>query len=50
MDTRGDTAGRGERTGEKRRATLRCGAASLTATARRGACRRHGGRAGEDAR
>jgi hypothetical protein len=50
MDTEGDKVGQGDVTGEKRHATLRCGAASLTATARHAECMRHGGRAGEAAR
>ncbi|MEV6762678.1 DUF6380 family protein [Streptomyces sp. NPDC051105] len=37
-------------TGEKRQATLRCGVASLTATARPAPFHRHGGRPGEAAR
>ncbi|MEU2286604.1 DUF6380 family protein [Streptomyces sp. NPDC013178] len=49
MDT-GDKVDQGDVTGEKRHATLRCGAASLTATARRAEAGRHGGRAGEGAR
>ncbi|MFD4570849.1 DUF6380 family protein [Streptomyces sp. NPDC058417] len=44
----GARAGVGE--GETRYATLRSGAASLTATARRAECNRHGGTAGEGAR
>ncbi|MCN9241616.1 hypothetical protein NGF19_12570 [Streptomyces sp. RY43-2] len=38
------------RIGEKRQATLRCGAASLTETARRASFKHHGGPAGEAAR
>ncbi|MFF3935730.1 DUF6380 family protein [Streptomyces phaeofaciens] len=49
MDTVGDTMGRGDATGEKRHATLRSGAASLTATARRAGFTHHGGYAGEGA-
>ncbi|MFE0452691.1 DUF6380 family protein [Streptomyces sp. NPDC058914] len=49
MGTQDASAGRGDGTGEKRHATLRRGAASLTATTRRARCRRHGGRAGEGA-
>ncbi|MET8247041.1 DUF6380 family protein [Streptomyces sp. NPDC005202] len=45
-----DNSVQGDSTGEKRRATLRCWTASLTATAGRGAPRRHGGRTGEGAR
>ncbi|MER5528521.1 DUF6380 family protein [Streptomyces sp. NPDC002677] len=45
-----DKVGQAEPTGEKRQATLRCGAASLTATARPAPFHRHGGRAGEAAR
>jgi hypothetical protein len=37
-------------TAEKRQATLRCGAASLTATACRASFRHHGGPAREEAR
>ncbi|MER6352703.1 DUF6380 family protein [Streptomyces sp. NPDC001634] len=40
----------GDSTGEKRQATLRCGAASLTATTRRASFKHHGGPAGEEAR
>ncbi|WP_373311872.1 DUF6380 family protein [Streptomyces aurantiogriseus] len=43
----GDKVDQGDVTGEKWHATLRCGAASLTATARRAEVRRPGGRAGE---
>jgi hypothetical protein len=50
MDTQDDTVDQGDVTGEKWQATLRCGAASLTATARRAQFERHGGRAGEGAR
>lgn len=45
-----ETADQGDGTGEKRCATLRRGAASLTATARRAECKRHGRRTGEGAR
>ncbi|MFG2937741.1 DUF6380 family protein [Streptomyces sp. NPDC048282] len=45
-----DKVGQGDSTGEKRQATLRCGAASLTATARPVPFRRGGGQAGEGAR
>ncbi|WP_374106259.1 DUF6380 family protein [Streptomyces sp. TRM70350] len=45
-----DTLGQSDADGEKRRATLRGRAASLTATACHGASTRHGGRAGEGAR
>ncbi|MFI9645415.1 DUF6380 family protein [Streptomyces sp. NPDC052040] len=37
-------------TGGAPRATLRCGAASLTATLRRASFKHHGGPAGEEAR
>ncbi|WP_375803632.1 DUF6380 family protein [Streptomyces sp. A012304] len=50
METRGETVDQGDDTGAKRHATLRGGAASLTATARRAQCTRHGGHAGEGAR
>ncbi|MGW7380879.1 DUF6380 family protein [Streptomyces olivochromogenes] len=40
----------GDSTGEKRHATLRCGAASLTATACRAVFNQHGGPARKDAR
>ncbi|MEU1596374.1 DUF6380 family protein [Streptomyces sp. NPDC005708] len=40
----------GHSTAEKRQATLRCGAASLTATACRASFKHHGGPAGEEAR
>ncbi|MFF8970969.1 DUF6380 family protein [Streptomyces sp. NPDC014995] len=50
MDTLGETVGRGDGTADKRHATLRRGAASLTATARRAPLERRGGRAGEAAR
>ncbi|MER6564368.1 DUF6380 family protein [Streptomyces sp. NPDC001027] len=43
MDVPGDGVGHGDATGEKRCATLRCGAASLTATAC-GAAFKHQGR------
>ncbi|WP_461076765.1 DUF6380 family protein [Streptomyces deserti] len=48
----GQTVGpvQGDVTGEKRRATLRCGAASLTETAARAPFQQYGGRAGEGAR
>ncbi|MFC3575046.1 DUF6380 family protein [Streptomyces yaanensis] len=39
----------GDSIGEKRQATLRCGAASLTETARRASFKHHGGPAGEEA-
>ncbi|MFJ9351634.1 DUF6380 family protein [Streptomyces sp. NPDC101237] len=45
-----DTVGPADATGGKRQATLRCGSASLTATARPAPYHRHGGRAGEAAR
>ncbi|MEU2623716.1 DUF6380 family protein [Streptomyces sp. NPDC007157] len=45
-----DEVGQAGAAGEKRQATLRCGAASLTATARPAPFHRHGGRAGEAAR
>ncbi|MEV7324815.1 DUF6380 family protein [Streptomyces sp. NPDC093970] len=45
-----DKVGQADATGGKRQATLRRGAASLTATARRAPFHRHGGRAGEAAR
>ncbi|MER7836958.1 DUF6380 family protein [Streptomyces sp. NPDC096040] len=45
-----DKVGQADSTGEKRQATLRRGAASLTATARSAPFHRHGGRAGEAAR
>ncbi|MEU4876377.1 DUF6380 family protein [Streptomyces sp. NPDC021608] len=50
MDAAGDGHGRGGAAGEKRRATLRCGAASLTATARGAQFKHHGGPAREGAR
>ncbi|MFE7650545.1 DUF6380 family protein [Streptomyces phaeoluteigriseus] len=51
MDPRGDNdVDQGDAAGEKRHATLRRGAASLTATARRAEFDRHGGRTGEGAR
>ena len=40
----------GDLIGEKRQATLRCGAASLNETARRASFKHHGGPAGEEAR
>ncbi|MFD7133358.1 DUF6380 family protein [Streptomyces sp. NPDC059894] len=49
MGPTSDPADRGDGTGEKRHATLRRGAASLTATACRAPFPRHGGRAGEGA-
>ncbi|WP_373306638.1 DUF6380 family protein [Streptomyces spinoverrucosus] len=45
-----DTLDQGDTGGEKRQATLRGGAASLTATACQGASTRHGRCAGEGAR
>ncbi|MBX9392598.1 hypothetical protein K4749_03060 [Streptomyces sp. TRM72054] len=45
-----DTLDQGDTGGEKRRATLRGRAASLTATACQGTSTRHGGCAGEGAR
>ncbi|MEU9157885.1 DUF6380 family protein [Streptomyces sp. NPDC048417] len=45
-----DRVGQADPTREKRQATLRCGVASLTATARPAPFHRHGGRAGEAAR
>ncbi|MEU9381876.1 DUF6380 family protein [Streptomyces sp. NPDC048279] len=45
-----DEVGQADVTGEKRQATLRRGAASLTATARPAPLHRHGGWAGEAAR
>ncbi|MGW0945344.1 DUF6380 family protein [Streptomyces sp. NPDC002623] len=50
MDAAGDTVGQGDSTGEKRRATLRCGAASLTATACGAKFKHHGRPAREGAR
>ncbi|MFG3515085.1 DUF6380 family protein [Streptomyces bobili] len=51
MDPRGDDAReQGDAAGEKRHATLRRGAASLTATVGRAEFDRHGGRTGEGAR
>ncbi|WP_443064515.1 DUF6380 family protein [Streptomyces sp. NBC_00582] len=56
MGTVGDTVGQGDAAGEpagteeKRHATLRCGAASLSATARRAEFTYHGRAAGEGAR
>ncbi|MEU0117115.1 DUF6380 family protein [Streptomyces bobili] len=51
MGPRGDNAvEQGRTAGEKRHATLRRGAASLTATAGRAEFDRHGGRTGEGAR
>ncbi|WP_371330297.1 DUF6380 family protein [Streptomyces sp. TP-A0356] len=44
-----DNPVQGDSIGEKRQATLRCGAASLTATARRASFTHDGGPAGEDA-
>ncbi|MFI0959911.1 DUF6380 family protein [Streptomyces sp. NPDC021080] len=44
-----DERGAGDAAGEKWRATLRCRAASLTATACRGWSGRHGAAAGEGA-
>ncbi|MFI7498696.1 DUF6380 family protein [Streptomyces sp. NPDC049687] len=46
---RGDFPGEAAGTMEKRHATLRCGAASLTATVRRAEFKHHGGSAGEGA-
>ncbi|MFF4587142.1 DUF6380 family protein [Streptomyces sp. NPDC001388] len=54
MGSVGDTAGRSRRHGQsagteqKRHATLRCGAASLTATACRAEFKHHGGRYAEE--
>ncbi|MEU6064126.1 MULTISPECIES: DUF6380 family protein [Streptomyces] len=45
-----DNTVQGDSTGEKRHATLRCGAASLTATACRAPFNQHGGHAREGAR
>ncbi|WP_414495601.1 DUF6380 family protein [Streptomyces sp. CRN 30] len=45
-----DKKGQGDEGGEKRRATLRWPAASLTETAGRAPLDRHGGRPGEGAR
>ncbi|MEV6497731.1 DUF6380 family protein [Streptomyces prunicolor] len=45
-----DEVGQGDGTGEMRHATLRCEAASLTATVCRGWLERRGGRAGGSAR
>ncbi|MFD4555076.1 DUF6380 family protein [Streptomyces sp. NPDC058469] len=45
-----DKVGQGDVTGEMRHATLRCEAASLTATVCRGWFERRGGRAGGSAR
>ncbi|MEU1183388.1 DUF6380 family protein [Streptomyces sp. NPDC005820] len=56
MGAVGDTVGQGDAAGEsagtdgKRHATLRCGAASLSATARRAQFTYHGRAAGEGAR
>ncbi|MFJ8107785.1 DUF6380 family protein [Streptomyces sp. NPDC096132] len=56
MDALGDTVDQGDAAGEnagtteKRHATLRNGAASLTATTRRAEFTYHGGTAGEGAR
>jgi hypothetical protein len=50
MDVPGKDVDHGDATGEKRRATLRCGAASLTATTRGAACKHHGRPAREGAR
>ncbi|MGW2046164.1 DUF6380 family protein [Streptomyces sp. NPDC001858] len=50
MDASGDKLGQGDSTGEKRRATLRCGAASLTATASGAEFKHHGRPAREGAR
>ncbi|WP_416977268.1 DUF6380 family protein [Streptomyces sp. T028] len=55
-DTEADTVGRGDAAGEpagtdgKRHATLRCGVASLSATARRAEFTYHARAAGEGAR
>ncbi|WP_406005686.1 DUF6380 family protein [Streptomyces sp. NBC_00637] len=49
MDATGDDVGQGDPTGEKRHATLRCGAASLTATAGGAECEHHGRSAREGA-
>ncbi|MEU5635970.1 DUF6380 family protein [Streptomyces rishiriensis] len=50
MDAAGDELGGGDTAGEKRRATLRCGAASLTATACGAEFKHHGRPAREGAR
>ncbi|MDQ0687678.1 hypothetical protein QF032_006724 [Streptomyces achromogenes] len=50
MDVPGDDGNRGDATEEKRWATLRCGAASLTATACGAAFKRHGRPAQKGAR
>lgn len=50
MDAAGDTVGQGDGIGEKRHATLRCGAASLTATTGGAAFKHHGRSAREGAR
>ncbi|WP_371270758.1 DUF6380 family protein [Streptomyces sp. yr375] len=50
MDTAGDTVGQGDATAEKRCATLRSGAASLSATARGAEFTHHGRPAREGAR
>ena len=44
-----DNPVKGDAIGEKRQATLRCGAASLTAAACRASFKHHGGPAGEEA-
>ncbi|MFE9095666.1 DUF6380 family protein [Streptomyces sp. NPDC007264] len=44
-----DNPVQGDSTVEKRHATLRCGAASLSATACRASFKHHGGPAGEEA-
>ncbi|MEW2049345.1 DUF6380 family protein [Streptomyces sp. NPDC051445] len=49
MAATGDEAGRCDSGGEKRHATLRCGAASLTATASGAAFKHHGRPAREGA-
>ncbi|WP_374701493.1 DUF6380 family protein [Streptomyces maremycinicus] len=49
MEATGDKVGQGDSTGEKRHATLRCGAASLTATASGAEFTHHGRSAREGA-
>ncbi|WP_369333480.1 DUF6380 family protein [Streptomyces cahuitamycinicus] len=49
MAQRGCGASLGQAGGDNRRATLRCGAASLTQTTGRAPIERHGRRAGEGA-
>jgi hypothetical protein len=50
MDAAGDGTGQDDTAGEKRRATLRCGAASLTATESGAEFKHHGRPAREGAR